>query len=289
LAQVVRNIFNHPLNVLRLLGDKVTVSAVVVDGKDDWRKAFVHRFREEIVPEEPAFSGEIVFNSSRSSFELSVMSSGDELFVDRLVDVAESVENETGLIADIRNVRGGLFSYERVLELNNSFTAHDYEQKSPLEQWFDQEPLGLQTVLQLEANKHAGTALSSDRIKAALESSLMTASNFDGSKSNLVVHEVSDVGEGSIFTILWDGGSLIALWDGRKHVDINVFTFKESWKLSNIILDKFLQRVQGLGIVLRDEQPRGVGRVVNFRSDIEPRKEPFWTTDFEKYNSQVKM
>lgn len=288
ITQVAYNIFSNPLNVLRWLKGDVVVSAILLDQSETWRRAFVHKFRQEIVPDEPAFSGLILCNSSESSFELSVMSAGEVLFIDRLKAVADSIESRSGLNADIQSVRAGFYAYDGILRFNKTFTTHDYDQASPLKQWNTQQPLGFQTVFQLSDGKLA-TPLSTEIILKALKRSLKAAVKSANDVSSIVpeLREATQVGEGTVIFGLWPGGSVVAVWDGRKHVDVNLFTYTESWAFAEAFLDKFTDATR-LDTVLRDEQPRGIGHVVNFQNDIEPRAEPFWAKDFEEYNRHLK-
>ena len=85
------------------------------------------------------------------------------------------------------------------------------------------------------------------------------------------------LGEGSLFTAMWSEGRAIISWDGRGHVDINL-TF--SAIIASDQFDAFVSRMTigflEMSIVLRDEQSRGTGRVVNFLPDIVPKQTPFW-------------
>merc|ERR1712161_146328 len=76
------------------------------------------------------------------------------------------------------------------------------------------------------------------------------------------------VGDGCLLVACWSGGNVI-LWDGRQHIDINLFTYAEDFDTSKKFEGIFTSYIPKLTTKLRDEQPRGTGRVVNFLGDIE--------------------
>ena len=287
LTQIVHKIFTHPLHVLRWLGEDVMISAILLDETETWRRAFIHTFREEIVPEEPVFTGDVYFKSSKLSFAQCIMSSGDSHFVENLIEFADNVENATGLVAEVQSVRAGLFSYEDILEPSRIFMPNDFDLASPLAQWDKQEPLAVQTVLQLEGSNQAMLSWTSQKVSEALERSFQvaTASLYPIDDAASQQRSAEDIGEGCVVAILWQAGSIIVLWDGRKHVDMNVFTYDDQKiDFAHRLVDEFRLSLTGLDLVLRDEQPRGVGRVVNFRRDLAPRLPPWWATKFDEFN-----
>jgi hypothetical protein len=79
-----------------------------------------------------------------------------------------------------------------------------------------------------------------------------------------------DVGEGGVILFMSGILNAIVVWDGREHVDINLFTEGEFTGLPEKFIGAFLY-VSGraMKVGLRDDQPRGIGHVINFPSDIE--------------------
>jgi hypothetical protein len=73
-----------------------------------------------------------------------------------------------------------------------------------------------------------------------------------------------------MITSVFHQGSVILVWDGSRHVDINLFAFDQRQALADSFLDDFVEFTEGrLKLALRDDQPRGIGRVVSFASEIE--------------------
>ena len=71
---------------------------------------------------------------------------------------------------------------------------------------------------------------------------------------------------------LWDEDTR---WDGRNHIDVNYFTYEENVKQANAFESAF-RTSKSLTTKLRDEQPRGIGRVVSYFSDLDENLEPHW-------------
>merc|ERR1711957_496663 len=64
-----------------------------------------------------------------------------------------------------------------------------------------------------------------------------------------------------------EAGSVHALWDGRDHVDLNIFLHDDSESVVKDLLDDFTAK-SGMNMGLRDDFPRGTGRVMNFKDDL---------------------
>lgn len=116
------------------------------------------------------------------------------------------------------------------------------------------------------------------QVKAALEHTIasMESEDIASGKMEEFVANNKMGGQGSVLVALWSGGSAVILFDGQVHVDINLFTYRESKDTHDEFAELFMSQIPMLNIALRDEQPRGYGRVVNFRKDIEPRMLPHW-------------
>lgn len=81
--------------------------------------------------------------------------------------------------------------------------------------------------------------------------------------------DVHFVGEGCVMIcFLSDGGTVVVSWNGKDHFDVNIFftrSISSLGELRNAILDK----VSTLKLLFYDEFPRGFGRVVNHKRDLE--------------------
>merc|ERR1712238_340037 len=133
-----------------------------------------------------------------------------------------------------------------------------------------QTPLGYQVIMQMEVTPSSGLKLSSKILREGLFKAV------DSDSENNNVKEFDDLGDGCLLFDTWRGGSIVVLWDGRNHVDINLFTYEEDFEQATAFEENFSLAIPGLQTMLRDEHPRGMGRVVSFEKDIEEYEEPHW-------------
>jgi len=263
LAQIVLKIFRRYKR--KLLSSDILVTATMLDETETWKRNWLERFRHDIVIREPLYRAEVLFNASDARMEMGVTSSGDEVFTKHLVDVISNIEEKTSLVSDVRNIKGGLWKFQQDFD-PPFFLPDDYDQSEPLKQWNSQQPVGLQNVFQLE-NTNAYRKINLDQVKNAVEKAVITSSK---------IHEFSSVGDGFLFVSLISGGTVVVTWDGHKHIDINLFIFSHNKKIAKKFLKDFQSNFPHLKLVLHDEQPRGLGRVVSFLDVIEPRTVPRW-------------
>jgi len=264
MAQMFLRILKREKNSLQLLAPTILMMAPMLDETEAWRRNWLDRFRHDVIEEMPIYRAEVFFNSSLSSFEMGLISSGDEDFTKHLVDVMSSIENKTGLVSDLRKIQGGVPKFHEVYE-HIKFPPDAYDQSDILKQWNSQQPVAFQALFQLEGS----VKTSRSRVKAAFENAVL---NSFSSK----IHEYKDVGDGSLFVSLNANRTAIVLWDGDRHIDVNIFDSSHKKIFAKKFSEKFKFKIPKYEVALLDEQPRGFGRVVNFFEDIEPRSDPFW-------------
>lgn len=284
MGQVVHKIASNVKSRMELFSDKLLVLAPMIKEDDSWRRIFLDKFRE-IFQEDPAFRSQVLFNTTDSTVEMGSFSSLDYYFIERLLNVTDQIEGRLvsqGVVADLRNVEGAVFP--RVEDPNPNVFAlpGDYENREPYEQWMSQQPTGNQTVVQFEGEEEEG--FTSNLLKDLIDRTLLTL----GIRTSEPVKEFKDLGDGSVVVALWEGGNVVVLWDGRTLVGVNLFTYDADPIFTNRFLDTF-QENSSLSITLRDEMPRGYGRVVNFAKDLndmtdsgEIRNIPHWAVDVVK-------
>ncbi|GKY97905.1 hypothetical protein MPSEU_000748500 [Mayamaea pseudoterrestris] len=136
------------------------------------------------------------------------------------------------------------------------------------------------TAASKDASSKNTDMITAEGIRDALQFAL-TETNFEGMEEAKVHHYVGP-GEGSLTMAFWSGGNAVALWDGRSHIDVNLFTYTESVTVADSVQELFKKRIPFLKTALRDEQPRGYGRVVNYMRDVEEYKDdvPVWALHF---------
>jgi hypothetical protein len=225
-----------------------------------WRKAFLDRFRTDIVKYDPAYRAEVVFGS----LEVDIFVSGDDQFFTHLMDLLTMIETKIGIPSNIRGVTNGVNTYVADFEPSIKFAHEDYDDREPLKQWNSQNPIEIQTVYSFNIKKK----VSCETVKVSLENALLALiDNMD--EARLTVYD--NVGDGCVIVGHWFEGSIVVVWDGRESVGVNLLTPQ--------ILTKF-ENSLGWSITARDEMPRGNGKVVNFRDEIGSREEaPHWAMD----------
>jgi S-adenosylmethionine/arginine decarboxylase-like enzyme len=132
------------------------------------------------------------------------------------------------------------------------------------------------TKLETQEERDASVHLSS----ATVEEAMMSALGMGGLSTKTSSVKMFAIGDGCIVVATFEGGNAVALWDGKVHVDLNVFTYNEDPGFVHAFEATFQNVVSPLSILLRDEQPRGIRHVVNFKRDIGdndgPREQPHW-------------
>jgi hypothetical protein len=204
----------------------------------------------------------------------------DEEFIKLLKSTLVKLKESYRLEYKIHHIHDGLWNYHEDFEPSVSFSPEDYDSTGPLENWESQNALGHQIIFQMFGKKErlpGDIEITAAGLRKALENALVETSpalpSFD--KEALNMEEYTGLGDGSVVVALWSGGSVVMLWDGKEHVDVNMFTYEEDRTKANDFESKF-RTALGLTTMLRDEQPRGVGNVVSYQSDIKEVKVPLW-------------
>jgi len=391
MGQIMYKILSSTKVRMKLLTEHYVILAPTSDPNTSWRKNLLERFRTDIVKFSPAHTGDIFFNTTTSSLNLGVFSSGDAKFYSHLAKVVQTSEKETGFIAEVRSVKDGIINYTPDVE-PSIVTDSDYDNFSAYEQWKTQHPLGHQTIFQFGVQTPQSPLSPEERVLVNVDVNVMTGSwypaqvikrNDDGTYD--IVHDDSeeketfdrklirklesltsplgvgervlindyswwnqgsvlkiladdtykvqiydgegtisivdrhdlipqkeannskrlprisipmlkkglqntltemgingvinihvDVGDGCIITVFWLQGSIILSWDGWTNVETNLFTDIESSNISKVFDNLFLKSVPFLTLFSHDEHPRGIGRVVNFNSELQSR--PHWAS-----------
>eukprot|EP00588_Corethron_pennatum_P012562 CAMPEP_0194280200 /NCGR_PEP_ID=MMETSP0169-20130528/16217_1 /TAXON_ID=218684 /ORGANISM="Corethron pennatum, Strain L29A3" /LENGTH=1194 /DNA_ID=CAMNT_0039024839 /DNA_START=55 /DNA_END=3639 /DNA_ORIENTATION=+ len=232
-----------------------------------WQQNFVYRVQKEILKHEPAFKGHVLFHGAEGNDVSLAIASKDEKFTVNLMAVSSAVESRTGLAAEIKNVSGGHLNYKEGFDTFHFFRPDDYDIVSPMEQWGSQTPLERQTLYQLESKDGSILNLSTAQISAALMQALSSSHSSEFPCGDAVVQIFPDMGDGAVFVALWRGGGTVVTFDGRRHLDLNLRTPETFVDVAEAFRKAFIRDLE-VTVVLRDIQPRGVGRVVNFSRDI---------------------
>ena len=270
-AKIAERMFRNPRNQKRLLMPHSLFVATMMDETETWRRNFLGRCRRYIEYHEYGIlnRAEMTLKSADSTLELGVVSTGDPDFYLHLLDIADTLEHRTGLETAIPKIEGGPRRFQVDYNDDTWFSPDAYDAGPAEDQYSKQRPLGDQLILQLHVkNNHTDMAA---KLQYALKSSLEKA-GFTNSRSQ----EFDEVGDGVVFVAVSLEGSALVVWDGDSRVDINLFVFES--ERADMFVKRFkkkLKRAQvEAEVLLRDELPRGTGRVINFRKDIEAKLNP---------------
>mmetsp|Transcript_6367 Transcript_6367/g.8378 ORF Transcript_6367/g.8378 Transcript_6367/m.8378 type:complete len:289 (+) Transcript_6367:1-867(+) len=244
---------------------KIIILSAMTDRSDEWHENFLKSFKEKVLLSDPAVYVEVaLYGTADDDFKLLLVSEHDDI-VNKLKVVTKSVETTTGLESEVQLINGGLWLMQDDFKASHPYSPDDYDKTSPLEQWKSQHPLGLQIITQMETEN----PLSKD----VLTKSLRRASK----RFQLVkIEEYDDLGDGCVLMATWSEGSVFVLWDGRGHVDINLFAYEGLDEEESEAFNRWFRGNTSLRVVLYDEHPRGFGRVVNYKHDSDREAEPHW-------------
>jgi len=167
----------------------------------------------------------------------------------------------------------------------NNFVLNDYDNDPGLEQYHQQKALGYQSIFQFGRSpvdgEHIYSKLSLDLIVDAFEFAL------DYLSPTSTEVQTDDIGDGALAFAVFDQGHAVVVWDGKERINISIFTYEDLATVKELdnfhkidIAEPFLSQLDGLELLLLDEQPRGVNHVINLALDTGTQKVGCW----DKYN-----
>jgi len=273
MGQILHKILSSTIVRKKLIVDDryVVLSLLQDHSKDLWQRVLMERFRTDFAVFDPSYRAQVFFNTTTSSLELDIFSSGDSEFYLHLADLTSRITSETGLFAEVRQVMNGVLNYVVAEEQPSKvFSQNDYDSSSHRQQWDSQQALAMQTIFQFsDFNVKPETVfepLSTEIIKEIFQETLLSI-DF-GSNLYFKKKVFEDVGSGCVIAAFWSDASAILVWDGWNHIDINLFIRildpREGKALANSFVDSFIDKAPFTATINRDEHPRGIGRVVNF-------------------------
>jgi S-adenosylmethionine/arginine decarboxylase-like enzyme len=239
----------------------------ILDEKDQNRNFFL-KSRNNHAEEDPEFYSQIYVGNGEKTMSFGLIHEGNPTSLTNFLR-AETMLKETRdevKFAEIRKItiRGAM---RQQTEYDpEAFSWQDYDQQPGLEQFYGQQPVGLQSVSQWGL---AAGALSAGAIKTAVQKA---AKKFDGGKS--VKDAFHEVGEGALYIALMDKGQLVVTWDGASNMNVNIFTYDEKTNHGSAIAQPLMSSLPEMNLMLRDEQPRGYGQVINTSDRINRDESP---------------
>jgi hypothetical protein len=251
--------------------DGISVIAPFWEKRGAWRRSFVDALRKEIIINEPVFASEVYLNRTAfGSLTLILLKSGDRNFLQKLDDTLVRIEEDADVGVSIISFRGGQLQFQENFHPTQSFSHEEFDNQDATKQWQSQKPLGFQNIFQME-----GKVENCASVTAAFTN---TMNKFVAKIGSFKTEQISAPrGDGCLVTARWSGGNVIATWDGRRHVNVNLYLADEDQNLARSFSRAFAISSK-LEVTLRDVQPRGSGRLVNFRSHVDSEQEPHWTS-----------
>jgi len=311
--QIVNSIFDTHDHRELFLGDH---SIAVTWSNDDassekghpWARQFLDRYRKQI-HHDPVKLGEYeILAPGGKKFGLGVVSTKDHDANQKFASLEKRIQSRLAAETSapdatikLRKIHGGLYNYVGPGNYNpKRFSQKDYDNTLAKDHFAAQIPLARQTIFQYETKPEAKQrnfydpdylGLSIPYLEKVLYASLASEQNglldpTETSFASVKKHKIT-VGDGCVFVFSGDNFDLIAVWDGREHLDINFFAFGDLLSATRVETNfgSSIQQVSTLETIAMDTQPRGMGRVVNFPEDfIEINRGGAWEDQTNYYS-----
>mmetsp|Transcript_51482 Transcript_51482/g.52469 ORF Transcript_51482/g.52469 Transcript_51482/m.52469 type:complete len:174 (-) Transcript_51482:84-605(-) len=144
------------------------------------------------------------------------------------------------------------------------FKPDDYDLSAGKEQLAAQKSMGRQSLYQFEISLDREYNITK-ALKIALEHTIV-GMGWELKKD--VQQFVDGIGNGLVVVAIFLEGNVVIVWDGKSHIDVNLFSLDESEHLRfkfSTVFSKSLGIDNGrIKLALSDTHPRGTGRVVSF-------------------------
>lgn len=255
--------------------DVALILSPLVDEKDNWRRNFMQLFKTDVFYLDPACFIEVVFSDQEDgAMKLLLANKAQAHFIQHLNSTLSAYEEKSGLESSIELIDGAEFVINK--DFNpKTFSPDDFNQEPSLLQWKSQKPIAHQIIFQMETENKV-RSLSCMIVRESLENAIKKSGLSDQETTEDSIKEYTNIGgDGCVLIKDWSGGSIVVLWDGRVHVDVNLVTYEQDLKKSNMFDESFRENTT-LSTILRDEQPRGSGRIVSYFNDLIDGVEPHW-------------
>ena len=258
MVQILERIIRNRRNRARLFADHTGFYVPMLDMTETWRRNFLEKSRSFILDPDSSGRAEIQFKSLSNTMEMGILTTNDPHFFVRTLNVTDAIVSRTGLDADIPMIKGQPMKWQNYKP--REYLPEDYDPKPAEEQFAQQKQLGHQTIVQMKISGKENKGDFTSSLKTALEQSL-----FNMTKLETQVFE--DLGTGVVLLGLADDGNVAAVFDGKSRLTVDIFTFDEHG--TSHFVDHFLKNLPRAKVLLRDEMPRGTGRVVNLLKDMQ--------------------
>lgn len=267
MLQIFNSIWSFPPNREAYLPEQHVFVSLLTGKKETWRRNFLERHRQ-VNQFFPVSKAEVTMTAGDSlNIELSVLSVDDRHFFSHLKSLEDQLrESLPQFEVEVKTVTGGIHYYDS--EYNErEFEPEAYDAQPALAQAAEQKALGRQSIFQFE---YMGDEDEDDETHDTATMPTMEELRLYLEKTQEQLEIVptrsdtyTDVGDGAVIVSVFAKGGAILVWDGLHHVDINLFTVNQTREYADSFVDTFAE-MSSLQKTLRDEHPRGTGRVVQF-------------------------
>lgn len=254
-----------------LSNEHIFVSLSTLSTRDSWTSHFMERYRKE--PHElPVSRAQVSMVSGNANLKVEMLAVNNRYFFQDLHDFEADLRSQlVGFYIEATDVTGGVQYFDSEYDVR-VFGPESYDRTPALTQAMEQRPLGRQSIFQFEL-KPQDADLGSDVDKPTLDqlNNFLQSTLEDIGIESKRVHRwdtYKEVGDGCAIVCVFPGGHAILVWDGAHHADINLFTENQSKGYADSFVESFAS-ISMWTRTLRDDQPRGPGRVVQFgRSEV---------------------
>ena len=266
MGQVLHSILTVQSQTELLLSEKKHFIMTLSSKKESeaWRRNLLERYRKELY-RDPTKLAQIDITIGGATLELDFISSTELTTFKTFKSLEDKLNerlsrDETEVTVEVISITGALFNY--MYDYNpREYLQEDYPLEPGNEQWEAQKPLGRKTIVQYDKVEDQ-ESLDSQSFVGLVDSVLK--------KTDVYEFEVyTDIGDGVAIVSDAKFGGVIAIWDGRNHVDLNIYLHDDTEYEIEQFLKEFKKITKKhLEQGLRDDFPRGIGRVMNFRADL---------------------
>jgi len=203
-------------------------------------------------------------------------------FVRRVASIKDSIQKKTGIRTVVEKMVGGPVQQQQRYDPEH-YPPNAYDEHDALVQYTNQIPLASQSLYQLEISdaKDVGK-VSAKLIRDVVDGIVKSSGVFPDAVRKDYAKEV---GDGSLSAAVSNVGHLIVTWDGGSRLTVNTLTVGEAYEPVVVqdpdvpdmvltdhkakVVDALLAKLPpSAGISVREQMPRGSGRTVNFKKDI---------------------
>ena len=248
----------------QILRKEAVLMVPILDRSDVLRSGFLDSRHNKGV-EEPEYYSEIYLTGGQSgggetkTMSLGLIHDGNAESLKGLLRAAERLNERPEVdAAEIRRITNRGVAKKQPYFDPVTFSWADYDQAPGLEQFYGQQSVGAQTVFQL--------GLDPKKEKPLATAMLLEAFTYAVNALDVNVKELEsfDVGSGALYVALLDGARVVMTWDGAAAVNVNIFTRDEDAMHYTSFVAPLLNKLPvAMKIMLKDEQPRGFGKVIN--------------------------